>query len=88
MLLHDTLNMLATNTDDAFVVLVRYMERNRGGHFLFNQRQSLFHGVVVRSNDVNVEVVLPKTVEHNLDIACDIVSLTPECYIEKTYSVS
>ncbi len=75
VLLHDTLDMLTTDTDNALVVLIGYMERNRSRHLLFHKRQSLLHGVVIGSNDVDVEIILPKALEHDLDVAWNDVSL-------------
>ena len=75
MLLHDALNVLTADSNDALMVLVGNVEGNRGWHFLLNKRQALLHGIVVGSNDVNVEVILPETLEHDLNVTCDVVSL-------------
>lgn len=69
MLLHDTLNVLATNANDALVVLVRHMERDRRRHLLLNQGQTLLHGFIGGSHDVNVKVVFVEAVKDDLHIA-------------------
>lgn len=69
MLLHDTLNMRASDTNDAFVVLVRDVERNRGWHLLLNKSQALLHRLVASCHNINVEVVLVEAVEDDLHVA-------------------
>lgn len=69
MLLHDTLDVLAADTNDAFVVLVRHVERDRSRHLLFHQTEALLHRVIGRSVDVDVEIVLAEVFEHYLDVA-------------------
>lgn len=69
MLLHDALDVLAADTDDPLVVLVRHMERDAGWHFLLDQRKSVLHAVVRRSRYINVEVVLPIVVKKDLNVA-------------------
>lgn len=69
MLLHDALDVLATNTDNALVILIRHVERNRCRHLLFNKSETLLHRVVCRCHDINVEVVLVETIEYDLNIA-------------------
>jgi hypothetical protein len=69
VLLHDALDMLSTNTDDALVILIRHMERDRCRHFLLYECKALLHRLVGCSHDINVEVVLVETIEDNLNIA-------------------
>lgn len=69
MLLHDALDVLTPNADDAFVILIRHVERDRGWHFLLNESHALFHRVIGRCNNVNVEIILSKAIEDDLDIA-------------------
>lgn len=88
MLLHDTLDVLAADSDDALVVLVGYVEGDRGRHLLLNEGQALFHGIVVGGNDVNVEVILSEALEHDLDVACDVVSSVFGRSTVNTYSGS
>lgn len=68
MLFHDALNVLATNANDPFMILVRYVERNRSGHFLFHKSHALLHRVMVRRDNIYVEVILPETIEDDLDV--------------------
>lgn len=67
--LHDALDVGATNTDDAFVILVGDMERDGGGHLLFDQAQPLLHRVVTGGHDINVEIVLVEAIKDDLHIA-------------------
>lgn len=69
MLLHDTLDVLAANANDALVVLVRHMERDGRGHLLLNQGKTLLHGFVGGSHDVDVEVVFVEAIKNDLHIA-------------------
>lgn len=69
VLLHDALDVLATNANDSLVVLIRHVEGDGSWHLLFHQAQALLHRVVGRGVDVDVEVVLAKVLEHDLDIA-------------------
>jgi len=69
MLLHDPLDVLAANTNDALVVLIGNMERDGCGHFLLHKPQTLLHGVVGAGLNFDVEVILAEVVKHDLDIA-------------------
>lgn len=69
MFLHDALDVLSTNTNDSFVILIGHMERDRGWHLLLYQAQALLHRLIGRSVDVNVEVVFAKVFEHDLNVA-------------------
>ena len=69
MLLHDPLNVLTTNTDDALVILVGDVEGDGGRHLLLNQGQPLPHGLETRRHDIDVEVVLVEAVEDDLNVA-------------------
>ena len=69
MLLHDALDVLATNADNTLMVLVRNVEGNGCRHLLLHQSQTFLHGGVVVCQDVDVEVVLAEVVENDLDIA-------------------
>jgi hypothetical protein len=70
VLLHDSLDMLTTDSNDALVVLVGDMERDGSGHFLLDKGQALLHGIVTATHDVDVEVVLIEAVKNDLHIAC------------------
>jgi len=61
--------MLAADADDTFVILVRHMEGDRGRHLLLNKAKTLLHGIVRVRDDVDVEVLLAKSVEHDVDAA-------------------
>ena len=61
--------MLASDTDDAFVVLVRNMKGDGSRHFLFDEVKTVLHGFILPTANVNVEVVLVETVKDDLDIA-------------------
>lgn len=69
VLLHDSLDVLATNTDDSLMVLVRNMEGNRSRHFLLDKAETLLHRFKTTSHDINVEVVLVKAIEDDLNAA-------------------
>lgn len=69
VLLHDALDMLSANANDSLVILIRHMERDRGRHLLLDKTQALLHRLVGRSVDVDVEVVLAKVLEHDLNVA-------------------
>lgn len=69
VLLHNALDVLAADADDSFVILIRHVERDRGWHLLLHQAQALLHRFIGRSIDVDVEVVLAKVFEHDLNIA-------------------
>ena len=62
--------MLTANPDDTFVVLIRHMERYRSWHFLLHQVEAAPGRIVLRSTDINVEIVFIESVEDNLDVAC------------------
>lgn len=69
VLLHDALNVLSSDANDALVVLVRDMERDGSGHLLLNKGQTLLHRVVAGGHDIDVEVILIEAVEDDLDTA-------------------
>jgi hypothetical protein len=60
--------MLATDTDDSFMVLVRYVERNRSRHFLFDKIQTTLSGFILISTNIDVKVVLVEPIEDDLDV--------------------
>ena len=68
--LHDTLDVLATNANDAFMVLIGHMERDRGRHFLLDELQSILGRIVLCAAYVNVEIVFVEAIENDLDVAC------------------
>ena len=68
--LHDTLDVLPTDADDALVVLVRHMERDRRGHLLLDKIQAVLGRFVLVSTDIDVEIVLVEAVKDDLNIAC------------------
>ena len=61
--------MLATYANNAFMVLVRNMERYGGWHFLFYKVQAILGSIILSSADVNVEVVLIEAVKDDLNVA-------------------
>lgn len=67
--LHNSLNVLTANTNDAFVVLVRNMERYGCRHFLLDQIKSVLSSFVLSPTYVDIEVVLIEPVKYNLHIA-------------------
>lgn len=77
VLLHDALDVLAADADDALVVLVRDVERDGGGHLLLDHLQPIFSGLVLGAADYNVEVVLVEDIEDDLNatVAHDLVDL-------------
>ena len=66
--------MLATNSDNTFVVLIGDMERDRSRHFLLNEVETILGRVVLVATNINVEVVLIESIEDDLNIACSQVS--------------
>ena len=69
VLLHDALDVLTSNADNALVVLVRYVERNGSWHLKLHKIQSTLCCLVLRTAHVNVEVVLVEAIKDNLHIA-------------------
>jgi len=69
VLLHDALDVLASNANDALVVLVRHVERDRSWHLKLHKIQTTLCSLVLRTAHVNVEVVLIEAIKDNLDIA-------------------
>ena len=61
--------MLATDSDDTLVVLVRDVERDRSRHLLLNEIESVLGGIVLCSTDIDIEVVFIEAIENDLDIA-------------------
>lgn len=61
--------MLATDTDDTFVVLVWNMEGNRCWHLLLNKVETLFNGFIVIGTNIDIKVVLVEAVKNNLDVS-------------------
>jgi len=78
VLLHDALNVLTSNADDALVVLVWHVERDGSRHLKLHEVQSTLRSLVLRTAHVNVEVVLVEAIKDNLHIALthDLVDLT------------
>lgn len=70
MLLHNSLDMLATNTYDSLMILVGDVERDGCGHLLLNQAETLLHRVIACSHDIDIEVVLVEAIEDDLNITC------------------
>ena len=66
---HDALNVLATYSDDTFVVLIGYVEGDRSRHLLLNEVEPVFGGVVLCSTDVDIEIVFVEAIEDDLDVA-------------------
>lgn len=69
VLLHDALDVLATNADDALVVLIRHVERDGSRHLQLHEVQAVLRSLVLRAAYINVEVVLVEAVEDNLHVA-------------------
>ena len=69
VLFHDPLNVLPSNTNDTLVVLVRDVERNRRRHLLFDKVQTVFRCLVLRSTNIDVEIVLVEAVKQDLYVA-------------------
>lgn len=69
--LHDPLDVLTADTNDALVVLIGYMEGDRCGHLLLNKIKTIPRGFVLGATDINVEVVFVKPIKDDLDIACN-----------------
>ena len=70
--LHDALDVLATNSNNSFMVLVGHVERNGRRHLLLDKIQSVFGGFILVATHINVEVVLVETIEDDLNIACSL----------------
>lgn len=68
--LHDTLDVLSTNANYAFMVLVGHMKRDGGRHFLLYELQSILSRIVLGTAYVNVEIVFVEAIENDLDVAC------------------
>jgi hypothetical protein len=77
VLLHNALNVLTTDTNDALVVLVRHVERDGRRHLLFDQIEAVLRGLVLGTTNYNVEVVFVESVKHDLHtaVAHDLVDL-------------
>lgn len=75
MFLHNSLNMLTADTNDALMILIRDMERDRGGHFLFHEHQPRLHSIVIVAANINVEIVLVEAVKDNLYAAYETISM-------------
>ena len=68
VLLHDALNVLASDADDTLMVLVWNVEGNSSWHLSLNKLQSVFSCVVRRATNIDVEVVVIETIEDDLNI--------------------
>ena len=77
ILLHDALNVLTTDTNNALVVLIRHMEGNSSWHLLFDKVETVLCGLVLCAAYYNVEVVLIEAVKDDLHaaVAHDLVDL-------------
>lgn len=77
VLLHDALDVLTTDTNDALVVLIRNVERDGRGHLLLNEVKTVLRGFVLGATDYDVEVVLVEAIEDDLHttVAHDLVDL-------------
>ena len=62
--------MLATDSNDTLVVLVRNMKRDGSRHFLLHKIKAVFGGVVLSPTYVDVKVVLIEAIEYDLNVAC------------------
>lgn len=70
VLLHDALDVLATDSDDSLVVLVRNMERDGRWHLLLDEIKPVPSCLVLIPADVNIEVVLVETIKDDLHVTC------------------
>lgn len=64
---HDALDVLTANANDALVVLVRDVERDRSWHFLLNEVKAILCSFVLVATDVNVEVVFVEAIKDDLN---------------------
>ena len=61
--------MLATYANNAFMILVRNMERYGGWHFLFYEVQAVLGSIILSPANVDVEVVFIEAVKDDLNVA-------------------
>ena len=61
--------MLATYSDNTLMVLIRYVEGDRGRHLLLNEVEPVLGGVVLCSTNVDIEIVFVEAIENDLDVA-------------------
>lgn len=61
--------MLTTNADDAFVVLIGYMEGYRSRHLLLHKIKAVLGSFILRPADIDVEIVFIEAIEDDLYIA-------------------
>lgn len=68
VLLHYALDMLAPNTNNTLMVLIRNMEGDRGRHFLFDQVKAVSCCFILGRAHINIEVVLVESVKDYLNM--------------------
>ena len=66
--LHDTLDVLAANSDDPLVVLVWNVKGDRSWHLLLDKIETIFDGIVLSSTHVDVEVVFIEAIKDDLHV--------------------
>lgn len=69
ILFHNSLDMLAPDTNDTLVVLVRNMKGDGSRHFLLHKIKAVFGSIVLGPAYVDVKVVLIETIEYDLHVA-------------------
>jgi hypothetical protein len=75
--LHDALDVLTADADDALVVLVGHVERDGSRHLLLDKIKTVLRSVILGAAYYDVEVVLVEAVEDDLHaaVAHDLVDL-------------
>lgn len=69
ILLHDALDVLASDTNDTLVILVGNMKRDGRRHFLLHKIQAVFGSVVLGPTYVDVKIIFIETIEYDLHVA-------------------
>ena len=69
VLLHNTLDMSASNADYTLVVLIRDMKRYGRRHFRFDKVQAVLDRLVTWAADHDVKIVFVESVEEDLDVS-------------------
>lgn len=72
VLLHDSLDVLTTDANNALVVLVRDVERYLSRHLLFHEIESVLGSFVLGATHIDVEVVFIEAIKDDLHVACKV----------------
>jgi hypothetical protein len=75
--LHDPLDVLPSNADNTFVVLVGDVEGYRGRHFLLHQVQTIFGSIILSTAHIDIKIILVEAVEDDLYVACASLVIMP-----------